>query len=91
MSRIKGKSDKDGLYSSYYDIPENAKDLIDLMNFKNMNHSIGEAFCALYRLNDKDTPKRNLEKVLYYITRELERIEGEDYEQHENTEQSNTR
>jgi len=91
MSRIKGTNDKDGLYSSYYDIPENAKDLIDLMNFKNMNHSIGEAFCALYRLNDKDTPKRNLEKVLYYITRELERIEGEDYEQHENTEQSNTR
>jgi hypothetical protein len=67
--------DKNGLYSSYYDVPEGARDLIDLMNHKNMNHSIGEAFCALYRLHDKDTPKRNLEKVIYYAKRELERIE----------------
>jgi hypothetical protein len=70
-------NDKDGLHSSYYDIPDGAKDLVDLMNHKNMNHSIGEAFCALYRLNDKDTPKRNLEKVVYYAQRELERIKNE--------------
>jgi hypothetical protein len=73
----KTTSDKDGRYSSYYDVPEGAKDLVDLMNHKNMNHSIGEAFCALYRLNDKDTPKRNLEKVVYYAQRELDRIEKE--------------
>jgi len=67
-------NDADGLYSSYYDIPSDAKDILDLMNHKNMNHSVGEAFCALYRLHDKDTPERNLEKVIYYATRELERI-----------------
>ena len=69
------KSDKDGKYSSYYDVPKKAKDVVDLMNHKAMNHSIGEAFCALYRLHDKDTPKRNLEKVVYYAERELKRLE----------------
>ncbi len=68
-------SDKDGLHSSYYDLPENAKDVVDLMNHKNMNHSVGEALCALYRLHDKDTPKRNLEKVISYVNRELKRLE----------------
>ncbi len=67
-------TDKDGLYSSYYDLPEGAIDLISLMDFKNMNHSIGEAFCALYRLNNKDTPLRNLEKVIFYASREIEKI-----------------
>ena len=77
MSRKKKGNDKDGKYSSYYDVPSGAKDLIDLMNHKNMNHSIGEAFCALYRLNDKDTPIRNLEKVVYYAKRELKRLKKE--------------
>lgn len=71
------KKDKNGLHSSYYNVPNGTRDLIDLMNYKGMNHSVGEAFCALYRLNDKDTPKRNLEKVVYYATRELERIKKE--------------
>jgi hypothetical protein len=75
-AKMSKKSDKDGLYSSYYDVPKDSRDLIDLINHKNMNHSIGEAFCALYRLNDKDTPQRNLEKVIYYANRELERIKG---------------
>ncbi len=70
-------NDKDGLYSSYYDIPAGAKDLVDLMDFKGMNHSVGEAFCALYRMHDKDTPERNLEKVIYYATRELEKLRRE--------------
>ncbi len=67
-------SDKDGMHSSYYDIPAEAKDVIDLMNYKDMNHSVGEAFCALYRMHDKDTPERNLEKVIFYASRELKKI-----------------
>ena len=67
------KNDKNGLYSSYYDVPNNSEDLISLLEFKNMNHSVGEAFCALYRLNDKDTPIRNLEKVIFYAKRERKR------------------
>jgi len=80
---VSKRSDKDGLYSSYYDVPEGARDLVDLMNYKQMNHSVGEAFCALYRLYNKDTPVRNLEKVIYYAARELERLKGEaDEKQH---------
>ncbi len=67
--------DKDGFHSSYYDIPKEATDIVDLINHKNMNHSVGEAFCALYRLYDKDTPIRNLEKVIYYIEREKTRLQ----------------
>ena len=73
-------NDADGLASSYYDIPEGAKDMVDLMQYKNMNHGVGEAFCALYRLNDKDTRVRNLQKVIYYAGRELERLEKEQQE-----------
>lgn len=32
-----------------------------------MEHGIGEAFCALYRLNDNGEYLRNLNKVLYYV------------------------
>ena len=70
---MSNKNDKNGLYSSYYDVPNNSEDLISLLEFKNMNHSVGEAFCALYRLNDKDTPIRNLEKVIFYAKRERKR------------------
>ena len=69
--------DKDGLYSSYYDIPVGANDIADLIEHKKMSHSVGEAFCALYRLNDKDTPKRNLEKVIYYANRALDALQKE--------------
>ena len=70
--------DKDGLHSSYYDLPKKARDIISLMEHKNMNHSVGEAFCALYRLEDKDTPVRNLEKVIFYAERELERLKSKE-------------
>lgn len=74
------ESDKDGLYSSYYDLPKGSKDIVDLMNYKGMNHSVGEAFCALYRMYQKDTPRRNIEKVIYYANRELDRIIKEEEE-----------
>jgi hypothetical protein len=63
----------DGGSTSYYKLPENATELGDLIWHKNMNHSIGEAFCALYRLEDNGERKRNLKKVQYYIEQELAR------------------
>ena len=57
----------------YYTLPDKAKELHELIFYKNMNHSIGEAFSALYRLNDNGEKKRNLEKVIYYAKLELER------------------
>ena len=40
-----------------------------------MEHGIGEAFSALYRLNDNGEHKRNLTKAKYYIEKELEWLE----------------
>jgi len=61
----------------YYKIPEETKQLSDLIYHKNMNHSVGEAFCALYRLNDNGEKKRNIRKVIRYMELELEHC-GED-------------
>lgn len=65
----------DGGSISYYKLPDNATELGDLIWHKNMNHSIGEAFCALYRLEDNGERKRNLRKAQYYIEQELARME----------------
>ena len=59
----------------YYSLPENATELHQLIFYKDMNHSIGEAFSALYRLNDNGEKRRNLEKVIYYAKLELERCD----------------
>lgn len=63
--------------TSYYKLPENAKELGDLIYHKEMNHSIGEAFCALYRLKDNGEYTRNLRKAKYYIDLELSRMDGQ--------------
>ena len=65
----------DGGSTSYYAVPEGAKMLGDLIRHKNMPHGIGEAFCALYRLNDNGERLRNLKKALYYIQDEIDYLE----------------
>lgn len=71
IDRIRGN----GGSTSYYDIPIGATDLGHLIKHKKMEHGIGEAFCALYRLNDNGEYKRNLTKAKYYIEKELEWLE----------------
>lgn len=61
--------------TSYYDLPIGATDLGHLIKHKKMEHGIGEAFCALYRLNDNGEYKRNLTKAKYYIEAELKWME----------------
>ncbi|NOQ31148.1 MAG: hypothetical protein GQ570_08510 [Helicobacteraceae bacterium] len=62
--------------TSYYELPTNATELGQLIKHKKMEHGIGEAFCALYRLNDNGEYKRNLTKALYYIQKELDYYES---------------
>ena len=57
----------------YYQLPKDATELHELINYKSMTHSIGEAFSALYRLNDNGEKVRNLEKVIFYAQLELQR------------------
>lgn len=61
----------DGGSTSYYFIPPHATELKDIIKYKKMEHGIGEAFCALYRLNDNGEYLRNLNKALYYIQAEI--------------------
>ena len=58
--------------TSYYELPLEATWLQHLIKHKKMEHGIGEAFCALYRLNDNGEYERNLRKVKYYIDAELD-------------------
>jgi hypothetical protein len=75
---IKTLSRGDGGNTSYYDLPKGATQLRHLIKHKKMEHGIGEAFCALYRLNDNGEYKRNLTKVKNYIDAELEWLDKND-------------
>lgn len=65
----------DGGATNYYELPVGATELKHLIKHKKMEHAIGEAFCALYRLNDNGEYKRNLKKIKYYIDSELEYLD----------------
>ena len=67
-----GETRGDGGATSYYELPEGATELKHLIKHKKMEHAIGEAFCALYRLKDNGEYLRNLKKVKYYIDSEIE-------------------
>ena len=70
------KETSDGLSANYYKLPKDAKELQDLISFKNMNAQVGEAFRSLYRYGQcsHSSKEREIKKVLYYCQRELERL-----------------
>lgn len=63
--------------TGYYDIPEDVVTLSDLIEHKGMNHAVGEAFAAIYRLYNKDSPIRNLNKAIHFLQRQLEIEKGD--------------
>ncbi|WP_196232765.1 hypothetical protein [Sinorhizobium meliloti] len=67
----------DGGSTSYYNIPEYATDLQDLIEHKRMEFGIGNIFKACYRLGEKDgTSKRyDLNKIIFFAQRELARMD----------------
>lgn len=67
---IKG-STSDGSSAVYYEFPEDSRELIDLMEHKNMGYSQGNIFKASYRLGDKmgTTILYDLNKIIYFATR----------------------
>lgn len=72
------KEASDGSTASYYDLPAGAQQLGDLIAHRNMNHSDGEMFCALYRkgLASHSDALRDARKVLYYAQAEVKRLEA---------------
>lgn len=71
------QSKSDGSSTDYYKIPEGATDLIDLIEFKNMNFAIGNIFKACYRLGQKEgnDDLYDLRKILFFVQREINRLE----------------
>ena len=66
----------DGSTASYYQLPEGAKELQDLISFRNMNAQVGEMFRALYRygMSSHSDKLRDAKKVLFYAKAEIERL-----------------
>ena len=66
-----------GSTPNQYALPESAKELQDLIEYRNMNFAIGNIFKACYRLGTKKGVKKDydLRKIIYFAERELSRIE----------------
>lgn len=71
------KSKSDGSTAAYYELPTNAKELQDLIAFRNMNAQLGEIFRACYRYGMvAHSPKiRDIKKIIFYAKAELARLE----------------
>ena len=71
------KSDGGG-GKNYYDLPPNPTQLLDLIEYRNMNGNIKDIFKACYRLGQKDgiSEEYDLRKMALYSLRELGRVTG---------------
>ena len=68
----------DGSTASYYELPEGAKELQDLISYKDMNAQIGEIFRATYRYGQSSHSDklRDAKKIRFYIDAEIKRLGG---------------
>lgn len=68
----------DGSTASYYELPQGATQLQDLISHRNMNAQDGEIFRAIYRkgLASHSDALRDARKVLFYAQAEVERLEA---------------
>lgn len=70
----------DGSTARYYELPEGAKELQDLISHRDLNAQMGEIFRAVYRYGlVEHSPKiRDIKKIIYYAEAELKRLEALD-------------
>ena len=71
------KEHSDGSTAAYYELPERARELQDLISLKDMNAQIGEIFRACYRYGEvaHSSKLRDAKKMKFYIEKEIERLE----------------
>ena len=71
------KSKSDGSTASYYELPEGAKELQDLISHRDMNSQVGEIFRACYRygLVEHSDKLRDAKKIKFYAEAEIKRLE----------------
>ena len=69
----------DGLSTQYYELPEDASEIQDLIEHKNMNFAVGNIFKACYRLGEKAGQDNlyDLNKIIWFAEREKRRLEND--------------
>lgn len=77
INNLNNKSVSDGSTASYYQLPDDAKQLQDLISYKNLNAQIGEIFRECYRYGQAShsDEMRGIKKILFYANAELARLE----------------
>jgi hypothetical protein len=67
----------DGSTASYYELPDGAAQLQDLISYRDMNGQMAEIFRACYRYGEvAHSPKlRDIKKIIYYAVAELARLQ----------------
>jgi hypothetical protein len=70
----------DGSTPEQYGLPENARELQDLIEYRNMNFAWGNIFKACYRNGtcSHSDSLRDLRKIIWFAERELARLEKEE-------------
>lgn len=66
-----GKVASDGGSTKYYELPPDAKELNDLIEYKNMSFALANIFKACYRFDEKDGVDKmyDLNKIIYFAER----------------------
>lgn len=66
----------DGWSSDYYQLPDDADELQDLIEYRDMNFAMANIFKACYRYGHKanTTKEYDLNKIIWYARRELKRL-----------------
>jgi len=69
----------DGSTAKYYELPEHAEELQDLISYKDMNAQIGEIFRSCYRYGEvsHSDKMRDINKVIFYAEAEKKKLSRE--------------
>lgn len=73
----KERAVSDGSTASYYELPEGATQLQDLISYLNLNAQLGEIFRACYRYGraSHSDQLRDAKKIAFYAAAEIKRLE----------------
>lgn len=79
LSKLGSQPKATGLGNNYYTLPGGAKDVQDLIEYKNMSFSLGNIFKACYRFGDKPGVDRlyDAQKIKWFAERIIAEIEKE--------------
>lgn len=77
-TKLEMQSDVTGWSSDYYQLPPDAKEMQDLIEYRDMNFAMGNIFKACYRYGHKanTTKEYDLDKIIWYAQREKARLNG---------------